>query len=64
MRLRTPARDRSPSPARGSESTADHSPTAGLVKHLLTAVGILAFAYAVSRLLDSRESISTVDEVR
>lgn len=63
MRLRTPARDRSPSAASGSESTADASPTGGLVRHLLTAVGIIALAYAVAR-LGSRESIPAVDEVR
>ncbi|WP_226039082.1 hypothetical protein [Natrinema sp. DC36] len=64
MRLRTPARDRSPSAASGSESTADASSTSGLARHLLTAVGIIALAYAVSRLLDSRESIPAVEEIR
>ncbi|WP_141551670.1 hypothetical protein [Natrinema sp. CBA1119] len=64
MRLRTPGQEQSPSVASGSESTADASSTGGLVKHLLTAVGIIAFAYAVSRLLDSRESIPAVDEIQ
>ncbi|WP_226480301.1 hypothetical protein [Natrinema amylolyticum] len=65
MRLRTPARERS-NAASGSGSTAAPSRGRRLVRHLFTAVGLLAFTYAVLRVLGPRDDVpvQSVDEVR
>ncbi|MBZ6494361.1 hypothetical protein [Natrinema longum] len=65
MGLRTSFSDRSTA-ASGSESTAARSRWRRLVGHLLTAVGLVAFTYAVLRVLGPRDDVpvQSVDEVR
>ncbi|RZH67982.1 hypothetical protein [Natrinema altunense] len=65
MRLRTPAGERS-NAASESESTAAAPSWKRLGGHLLTAVGLLVFTYAVLRVLGPRDGVpvQSVDDVR
>ncbi|ELY86673.1 hypothetical protein [Natrinema altunense] len=65
MRLRTPAGERS-NAASESESTAAAPSWKRLGGHLLTAVGLLVFTYAVLRVLGPRDDVpvQSVDDVR
>ena len=64
MRLRQSDRERS-NPAE-RESTAGTSSVSQLIKHLLTAVGVLVFTYAVVRVLGWRDDVpvQSIDEVQ